>query len=172
MHARYRAATARKRYERCSSVRPVVFRPPVAWTATLSFSQRPRQADHHPRRLQHLCAGSGGGLYHHPAVLEAGVIGLPDPVHGEKVIAFVALRDGLTAAEQELRDLVRSRIADYKTPEHIILLPVLPKGLTGKVQRPSCGGIRLYLYGKTTGLSVAMFVASFAAKATAWAARE
>jgi len=74
-------------------------------------------------------------LYHHPAVLEAGVIGMPDPVHGEKVIAFVALRDGLSAGEQELRDLVRSRIADYKTPERILFLPVLPKGLTGKVQR-------------------------------------
>ena len=34
-------------------------------------------------------------LYHHPAVLEAGVIGMPDPVLGEKVIAFVALREGL-----------------------------------------------------------------------------
>ena len=74
-------------------------------------------------------------LYHHPAVLEAGVIGMPDPVHGEKVMAFVALRDGMTASEQELRDLVRSRIADYKTPERVIFLPVLPKGLTGKVQR-------------------------------------
>ena len=74
-------------------------------------------------------------LYHHPAVLEAGVIGMPDPVHGEKVIAFVALRDGFTAGEQELRDLVRSRIADYKIPERILFLPALPKGLTGKVQR-------------------------------------
>jgi long-chain acyl-CoA synthetase len=74
-------------------------------------------------------------LYYHPAVLEAGVIGLPDPVHGERVIAFVALRDGLTAGEQELRDLVRSRIADYKTPERVVFLPTLPKGLTGKVQR-------------------------------------
>ncbi|SPF52601.1 AMP-dependent synthetase and ligase [Candidatus Sulfopaludibacter sp. SbA4] len=74
-------------------------------------------------------------LYHHPAVLEAGVIGMPDPVHGEKVIAFVALREGFKAGEQELRDLVRSRIADYKTPERIVFLPVLPKGLTGKVQR-------------------------------------
>jgi long-chain acyl-CoA synthetase len=74
-------------------------------------------------------------LYHHPAVLEAGVIGMPDPVFGEKVVAFVALRDGLAAGEQELRDLVRSRIADYKTPERIVFLPALPKGLTGKVQR-------------------------------------
>jgi long-chain acyl-CoA synthetase len=74
-------------------------------------------------------------LYHHPAVLEAGVIGMPDPVHGEKVIAFVALRDGLTVGEEQLQDLVRSRVADYKTPEHIAFLPVLPKGLTGKVER-------------------------------------
>ena len=74
-------------------------------------------------------------LYHHPAVLEAGVIGMADGVHGEKVVAFVALREGKTASEQELRDLVRSRIADYKTPERIVFLPVLPKGLTGKVQR-------------------------------------
>jgi long-chain acyl-CoA synthetase len=74
-------------------------------------------------------------LYHHPAVLEAGVIGLPDPVHGEKVIAFVALREGMSATEQDLRDLCRSRIADYKIPERVIFLPVLPKGLTGKVQR-------------------------------------
>jgi len=51
------------------------------------------------------------------------------------VIAFVALRDGFTAGEEELRDLVRNRIADYKTPERIVFLPVLPKGLTGKVQR-------------------------------------
>ena len=74
-------------------------------------------------------------LYHHPAVLEAGVIGMPDPVHGEKVIAFVALREGLSADEQELRTFVRGRIADYKTPERILFLPALPKGLTGKVQR-------------------------------------
>jgi long-chain acyl-CoA synthetase len=74
-------------------------------------------------------------LYQHAAVLEAAVIGVPDPVHGEKVIAFVALRDGLCAIGEELRDFVRSRIADYKTPERIIFLPLLPKGLTGKVDR-------------------------------------
>jgi long-chain acyl-CoA synthetase len=74
-------------------------------------------------------------LYHHPAVLESAVIGIPDPVHGEKVIAFVALRDGFTATEAELRDFVGCRIADYKVPERILFLPSLPKGLTGKVQR-------------------------------------
>jgi long-chain acyl-CoA synthetase len=51
------------------------------------------------------------------------------------VIAFVALRDGFTAGEKELLELARNRIADYKAPERILFLPVLPKGLTGKVQR-------------------------------------
>jgi len=74
-------------------------------------------------------------LYHHPAVLEAGVIGMPDAALGERVVAFVALREGLSATEEELRDLVRGRIADYKTPERVFFLDVLPKGLTGKVQR-------------------------------------
>jgi long-chain acyl-CoA synthetase len=82
-------------------------------------------------------------LYRHPAVLEAGVIGLPDPLHGEKVIAFVALRDGFTAGEEELIELARKRIADYKTPERILFLPVLPKGLTGKVQRRALKDIAL-----------------------------
>jgi long-chain acyl-CoA synthetase len=74
-------------------------------------------------------------LYHHPAVLESAVVGMPDPVHGERVIGFVALRDGFSATEAELRDFVRGRIADYKVPERILFLPSLPKGLTGKVQR-------------------------------------
>jgi long-chain acyl-CoA synthetase len=74
-------------------------------------------------------------LYQHPAVLEAGVVGVLDPIYGEKVIAFVALRDGVAVDERELRDFVRTRIAEYKTPEQIIFLADLPKGLTGKVER-------------------------------------
>jgi len=68
-------------------------------------------------------------------VLESAVSGMPDSVHGENVIAFVALRDGFTATEAELRDFLRARIADYKVPERIFFLPSLPEGLTGKVQR-------------------------------------
>lgn len=74
-------------------------------------------------------------LYHHPAVLEAGVIGMPDAEYGEKVIAYVALREGMASSEVELKAFVKSRIADYKTPERIEFLPSLPKGLTGKVHR-------------------------------------
>jgi len=90
-------------------------------------------------------------LYQHPAVLEAGVVGMPDPVYGEKVIAFVALRDGVISGERKLQDFVCSRIAEYKTPERIIFLPNLPKGLTGKVERRALKDLAVSL---ATGLGV------------------
>ena len=74
-------------------------------------------------------------LYQHPAVLEAGVIGKPDPIYGETVAAFVSLRPGAKADEAELKEFARQRLAEYKTPETVIILPELPKGLTGKVLR-------------------------------------
>jgi long-chain acyl-CoA synthetase len=74
-------------------------------------------------------------LYRHPAVLEAGVIGLPDPKFGQKVVAFIALRDGQAATQVELRSMAAKHLADYKVPEAITFLPVLPKGLTGKIDR-------------------------------------
>jgi long-chain acyl-CoA synthetase len=76
-------------------------------------------------------------IYNHPAVLEVAVIGLPDPVgaHGERVLAFVSLRDGLVVDEQELRDHARQLLTDIKVPERFVFRPNLPKGLTGKVAR-------------------------------------
>src|SRR6266404_437211 len=74
-------------------------------------------------------------IYDHPAVLEAAVIGLPDPAHGEKVVAFVSLREGAAASEHELIEFARPRLADYRVPERILFLSELPKGITGKIQR-------------------------------------
>jgi long-chain acyl-CoA synthetase len=74
-------------------------------------------------------------LYRHPSILEVGVFGMPDPIYNERVVACVSLREGCLADQQELRDFARERLADYKVPEQIVFLPLLPKGLTGKVQR-------------------------------------
>jgi long-chain acyl-CoA synthetase len=73
----------------------------------------------------------------HPAVLEVGVIGMPDPVgaHGERVVAFITVRDGFVTDEQPLKVHARQRLADFKLPERFVFLKELPKGITGKVQR-------------------------------------
>jgi long-chain acyl-CoA synthetase len=74
-------------------------------------------------------------LYQHPAVLEAGVIGAPDSVYGETVIAFISLRAGHQATPEDLQQFARQRLADYKVPERILYLDQLPKSPTGKVHR-------------------------------------
>jgi long-chain acyl-CoA synthetase len=72
-------------------------------------------------------------LYEHPAVLEAAVIGIPHPTHGEEVAAAVTLRPGTTATPDDLRDYVKARVAPYKYPRHVWLFDSLPKGPTGKI---------------------------------------
>jgi long-chain acyl-CoA synthetase len=72
-------------------------------------------------------------LYEHPAVLEAAVIGIEHPTHGEEVAAAVALRAGASASPDELRDHVKERVAAYKYPRRVWLVDALPKGPTGKV---------------------------------------
>jgi long-chain acyl-CoA synthetase len=74
-------------------------------------------------------------LYRHPAVAECGVIGEPNEYWGEVVLAFIALRTGHQATEADLLSFARQHLAEYKCPERIAFLPVLPKGATGKVQR-------------------------------------
>ncbi|HLZ85362.1 MAG TPA: long-chain fatty acid--CoA ligase [Caulobacteraceae bacterium] len=72
-------------------------------------------------------------LYRHPAVVEAAVIGAPDPRWGEKVVAVVCVRDGHEATGADLVAFCREEIASYKKPKHVIFIEVLPKNASGKV---------------------------------------
>ena len=71
-------------------------------------------------------------LYAHPAVAEAAVVGVPDPLRGEEVGALVQLREGAEVGADELREFVAERIAAFKYPRVIEFGPV-PKGPTGKI---------------------------------------
>ncbi len=74
-------------------------------------------------------------LYQHPAVAEAGVIGIPDETWGEVVVAYVARKEGISATEAELIEFAKEQIAAHKVPEKVFFLPSLPKSAIGKVQR-------------------------------------
>jgi acetyl-CoA synthetase len=77
-------------------------------------------------------------LIEHPAVVEAGVIGKPDPIAMEVVKAFVALRDGYEPTEELRRDIMgfaRKKLAAAVAPREIAFLPSLPKTRSGKIMR-------------------------------------
>ncbi|HEX3208930.1 MAG TPA: acyl-CoA synthetase [Geminicoccaceae bacterium] len=73
-------------------------------------------------------------LYRHPAVLEAAVVARPDNKWGETPCAFVTLKTGVQASEQELIEHCRSVLAHFKCPKTVIFSE-LPKTSTGKVQK-------------------------------------
>jgi fatty-acyl-CoA synthase len=74
-------------------------------------------------------------LYSHPAVLEAAVIGIPDPVWGEAIKAVVVLKPGADAAEHEIIDYCKKHIAGYKVPKSIDFVQELPKTGSGKIYK-------------------------------------
>jgi len=72
-------------------------------------------------------------LYQHPAVAAAATIGVPDPLYGEEVAAFIVLKDGVPVTEEELLNHCTERLADYKCPKSIRFVQDIPKGPTGKL---------------------------------------
>ena len=76
-----------------------------------------------------------GCLLQHPAVQEVAVVGMPHQRWGESPHAFVILRQGAHATEEELKMHVRNAIAHFKAPQWISFIDELPKTATGKVQK-------------------------------------
>jgi long-chain acyl-CoA synthetase len=74
-------------------------------------------------------------LYEHPKIKEVVVAGIPDEYRGETVKAYVILKDGETATEEEIIEFCRSRMAKYKVPRAVEFRKELPKTMVGKILR-------------------------------------
>ncbi|AEY88412.1 class I adenylate-forming enzyme family protein [Streptomyces olivaceoviridis] len=74
-------------------------------------------------------------LYTHPAVREAAVVGVPDGYRGETVKAYISLRPGAGTDPDELAAYCKERLAAYKYPRQVEILPDLPKTASGKILR-------------------------------------
>jgi acyl-CoA synthetase (AMP-forming)/AMP-acid ligase II len=74
-------------------------------------------------------------IHEHPAVREAAVVGVPHPVLGEDVAAFVVTKPGETIEAVELQSFCAERLADYKRPRQVSFVDELPRNATGKVMK-------------------------------------
>ena len=74
-------------------------------------------------------------LHAHPKISDVQVIGVPDSKYGEEVCAWIRLREGETATQEEIRDYCRGQIATYKIPRYIRFTTEFPMTVTGKIQK-------------------------------------
>lgn len=82
----------------------------------------------YPREVEEL-------YYHHPKVQEVAVIGLPDPVLGEKTCACIKLKEGQSAEVEEMRDFIRNKVADFKIPDLVRFVDEFPMTASGKIKK-------------------------------------
>ena len=74
-------------------------------------------------------------LYGHPKIADVQIIGVPDDRYGEELCAWVKLRDGAAANEDEIREFCQGQIAHYKIPRYIRFVDSFPMTVTGKIQK-------------------------------------
>jgi len=74
-------------------------------------------------------------LFSHPKIQQVQVFGVPDQKYGEEVCAWIVLKPGESATEEEIRNWCRERIAHYKVPRYVRFVDDLPMTVTGKAQK-------------------------------------
>jgi fatty-acyl-CoA synthase len=74
-------------------------------------------------------------LYMHPAVEQVAVVGLPDPKYGEELCAWIKLKGGQSATEDDIRQFCRAQLAHFKVPRYVRFVDAFPQTVTGKIQK-------------------------------------
>jgi fatty-acyl-CoA synthase len=82
----------------------------------------------YPREIENL-------LYTHPKIADAQVLGIPDEKLGEAIVAWIRVKTGEAAEQDEIRELCRGKIAHFKIPQHIRFVESFPMTASGKVQK-------------------------------------
>ncbi len=72
-------------------------------------------------------------LYEHPKIMDAAVIGISDKIMGEEAKAFVVMKQGEKATEDEIKNYLQTKLASFKIPKYIEFVDDLPKNIIGKV---------------------------------------
>ncbi len=107
-------------------------------------TMRPDGCVHIGGRLKELIIRGGENIYPreieeflhaHPKIADVYVTGLPDERLGETVLAWIKLKPGESASEEEVSDFCRGRIAHFKVPQYIRFVDTFPMTVTGKVQK-------------------------------------
>src|SRR5436190_11298844 len=80
----------------------------------------------YPREIEEM-------IYQFTGIKEAAVIGVPDARRGEQPVAFVSAKEGATLDAKAIHQFVRERLADYKVPKQVNIMPALPRNATGKI---------------------------------------
>jgi len=71
----------------------------------------------------------------HPAVQEVAVVGVPDPIRDEAIMALVVLKEGETSNADEIIDFCKKKLAKFKVPSFVVFKDSFPKTSIGKVQK-------------------------------------
>src|SRR5206468_4128682 len=74
-------------------------------------------------------------LFTHPKIADVAIVGLPDAKVGEAVLAWIRLKAGVTATEDEIREFCGGKIAHFKIPQFIRFVDAFPMTVTGKIQK-------------------------------------
>ncbi len=84
-------------------------------------------------------------MYQHLSIAEAAVIGVPDSVYGESIIAYVVLKQGETVTSEEIIEFMGKKITKFKLPSEICFIETIPKSLVGKILKKELKAINSHL---------------------------